>query len=170
MDHSLNSPPSPRSTPPTAKEKNAVQRAVNGLLDMLAPERATTRASRMPVPVERHRTPTGCVLQAATAALSVSWFPDTTTDGSLGELQIAVWRGVLSRRGSAPQPEAAVVMRELVVRPVAQPTDEFVWRGTDGATYDVTTLAAHCTTLLESQMLADDPTGTAQSTTARRRD
>jgi hypothetical protein len=170
MEHQANSAPTARTTPPTAKEKNAVQRSVSGLLDALAPERATTRSSRVPVPVERHRTPTGCVLQAATAALSVSWFPDVNTDGSLGELQITVWHGVLSRRGSAPQREAAVVTQELVIHPVAHATDESVWRTADGTTYDVQSLAAHCMSLLESQMMADDPTGEAQSTTARRRD
>lgn len=170
MEHQANSAPTARTTPPTAKEKNAVQRAVSGLLDALAPERATTRSSRLPVPVERHRTPTGCVLQAATAALSVSWFPDATTDASLGELQIAVWRGVLSRRGAAPQPEGAVVTRELVVHPIAHAADDCVWRATDGTSYDVQSLAAHCTSLLEDQMIADDPTGSAQPTTARRRD
>jgi hypothetical protein len=147
-----------------------VQRSVNALLDALAPERATTRADRAPVPVERHRTPSGCVLQSATAALSASWFADAETDTGLGELHIAVWHGVLSRRGSAPSPDGASVTKELVLRPVDQPTETAVWQATDGTTYDTDGLAAHCLALLADQMQLDDPTGSAQASGPRRRD
>jgi len=40
----------------------------------------------------------------------------------------------------------------------------------DGTTYNVSSLAEHCLALLKEQMLADDPTGSAQSSTPRRRD
>src|SRR5687768_4778909 len=89
VDYALPAPdPSPAhmddSTPPatpwtavrTAKEKNAVQRAVTALLDELAPERVVKRGDRLTLPVEQHRTPSGCVLQAPKAAVSVSWFPE----------------------------------------------------------------------------------------------
>ncbi|HVE35795.1 MAG TPA: hypothetical protein VNC18_19675 [Gemmatimonadaceae bacterium] len=159
-----------RPTPPTTKQKAAVQRAVKTLLDVLAPERTTTRAPRQPVPIEQHRTPNGCVLQAPTAALSVSWFPEGPDIESIGELQVVLWRGVASRRGVAPRPEGAVVVRELNIRPVESPPDAFIWRTDDGATYDTEGLAAYCLALLKEQMLVDDPTGTAQATTPRRRD
>ena len=55
--------------------ENAIQRSVKTLLDLLAPERATSRSERAPVRIEPYRTPSGCVLQAPTAALSVAWFP-----------------------------------------------------------------------------------------------
>jgi hypothetical protein len=170
MEQSTNYSANPRATPPTAKEKNVVQRAVTALLDALAPERATTRADRAPVPIEPHRTPSGCVLQAATSAVSVSWFPDAASEAALGELQVVVWRGVVSRRGAAPRREAAVVTQELLFRPIEHPTDACVWQATDGTSYDVEGLAAYCLALLKEQMLADDPTGSAVSTTARRRD
>ena len=96
-----------RPTPPTTKQKAAVQRAVKTLLDQLAPERATTRALRQPVRIEQHRTPNGCVLQAPTAALSVSWFPEGADIDALGELQIVLWRGIAYRRGATPRQEAA---------------------------------------------------------------
>src|SRR6185503_12509327 len=70
MDH----PVTPRDPPPTSKEKNAVQREVTRLLEELAPERAPAHASRQIVPIQQHRTPNGCILQAATAALSVTWY------------------------------------------------------------------------------------------------
>jgi hypothetical protein len=157
-------------TPPTPKERNAVQRAVTMLLDVLAPERATTRAPRAPVPVEQHRTPNGCILQAPTAALSVSWFPDGSSVSAIGELQVVVWHGIASRRGSTPRREGATVVRELTVRPLDHPTDAAIWRMDDGTTYDTEGLAAYCLNLLKEQMLVDDPTGTAQSTAPRRRD
>src|SRR5215207_3836936 len=134
----------PRATPPTAKEKNSVQRAVNALLDNLAPERTITRSDRAPVPIEQHRTPGGCVLQAATSALSVRWYPDTKDDSAFGELQVVIWRGIVSRRGSAPTPDGASVVREFRLRPVDQTTDACAWRTDDGTTYDGASLAEHC--------------------------
>src|SRR5438067_8418362 len=92
------------TTPPSVKERTGVQRAVDRLLDALAPERTVTRAPRLPrlpLPVERHRTPRGCILQAPGAAVSVSWFPDAATDAAFGELQVIAWRGTVSRPGSA---------------------------------------------------------------------
>jgi hypothetical protein len=87
--------------PPTHKARTGVQRSVDRLLGALAPERTVIRAARPPQPVERYRTPSGCILQAATAAVSVSWFPDLAGDGGFGELQVLAWRGVVSRPGSA---------------------------------------------------------------------
>jgi len=168
MDNSYR-PRSERATPPTTKQKVAVQRAVKMLLDVLAPERTTTRTPRQPVRIEQYRTPNGCVLQAPTAALSVSWFPDGSDIGALGELQIVLWRGIASRRGSPPRPEGAVVVREWNVLPVEDPSDALIWQ-IDRTTYDTEGLAAYCLSLLEEQMLTDDPTGAAEPTAPRRRD
>jgi len=170
MENSLNRTYDARTTPPTAKERNSVQRSVNNLLDMLAPERATTRGDRAPVPVEQHRTPTGCVLQAPTSALSVRWFADTSNDAAFGELQVVIWRGVVSRRGSSPTPDGASVVSEMSLRPVDQTSDAAAWRASDGTRYDVAGLAEYCLSLLKTQMLVDDPTGSAQAHTPRRRD
>jgi hypothetical protein len=152
----------PWTASPSAKEKNAVQRAVTALLDELAPERAPQRGERLRVAVERHRTPTGCVLQAATAAVSVSWFADAGKDAALGELRVIVWRGIVSRRGSPPRPEGATVVRELVLHPVEGPLDNCAWRATDGTEYDTAALAARCVALLEEQMRADRPADAAE--------
>ena len=155
MDEQKNTPTTPQSAqwvaPPTVKERNAVQRSVDRLLDELAPERAPARSGRLPVAIERHRTPTGCVLQAPAAAVSVSWFPDAANDATLGELQVVVWRGVVTRRGTAPRAESAAVVRELALRPVERPANDCVWRAADGTLYDTDALAAHCLALLEEQ-------------------
>lgn len=137
---------------PTAKEKNAVQRAVTALLDELAPERVIKRGDRISLPVEQHRTPNGCVLQAAKAAVTVSWFPEAADDALFGELHIVVWQGIVSRRGSPKRPEGATIIKELVLRPVERPRDECVWRATDGSTYDTASLAAQCLALLQEQI------------------
>lgn len=148
----------PRWTaPPTLKERTAVQRSVDRLLDELAPERAVTRADRPKTSVERHRTPRGCILQAAAGAVSVSWFPDADNDVALGELQVVAWRGTLSRPGSVDRSEGAVVVKELVLRPIEGVPGEkgaqtWVWRALDGTTFDGDALAAHCLALLELQM------------------
>ena len=141
--------------PPTAKERGGVQRAVDRLLDELAPERAAGRGVRPPVAVERHRTPRGCILQSATAAASVSWFADAVGDASFGELQLVVWRGVVSRPGSAHRAAGgAAIARELLLRPVERGPEGWAWRGADGTVYDSDALAAHCLALLEEQVAA----------------
>src|SRR5215204_161544 len=95
------------NAPTTAKEKNAVQRSVKTLLDLLAPERATSRSERAPVQIEPYRTPSGCVLQAPTAALSVAWFPGAASALDLGQLNVVLWRGAVTRRGGGVPRESA---------------------------------------------------------------
>ncbi|HJR65557.1 MAG TPA: hypothetical protein VJ802_03955 [Gemmatimonadaceae bacterium] len=143
----------PWSAGPSAKARNAVQRSVTALLDELAPERVLTRGERIRLPVEQHRTPTGCVLQAATAAVSVSWFAEASPDAALGELRVIVWRGTVSRRGS--KRESATMVREVVLHPLERPLEECLWRATDGTEYDTSALAAYCIALLEDQMRAE---------------
>src|SRR5678816_4502586 len=56
MDQPSNPTSALRPIPPTFKEKGALQREVNRLLDALAPERTTTRSDRPAVPIQQHRT------------------------------------------------------------------------------------------------------------------
>lgn len=140
------------SNAPTAKERNALQREVVALLDELAPEKVLSRGEPLRLPIEQHRTPEGCVLQAPTAALSVSWFAGGGGDRKLGELRIIVWRGVVSRRGSPARRERATVVRELVFHPVERPTSDKVWRDASGAEYDTAALASMCLALLKEQV------------------
>jgi hypothetical protein len=136
----------------SAKEKNAVQRCVTALLDELAPERMLKRVERLRDAVEQHRTPSGCVLQAPTAAVSVSWFADASDEAPLGELHVVVWAGIVSRRGTPRRPEGAKEMKELVLTPVVGPPDECVWKAADGTEYNTASLAARCLALLEEQV------------------
>ena len=141
--------------PPSHKARHDVKRAVDRLLDALAPERVISRAPRLPVPVERHRTPRGCVLQAAAAAVSVTWFPDAATDLAFGTLQVTAWQGVVSRPGSAHrEPGGATVTRETTLVPVAAGAEGWGWRAADGTVYDTEGLVAHCAALLEAQVAA----------------
>jgi hypothetical protein len=142
---------SSRPTPPTLKERNAVQRSVDRLLDELAPDKALRRGESPPAAVEAHRTPSGCVLQGSAAALSVSWFADASEDLTLGELQVVLWRGVVARRGIARPAKGAVVELELVLRPVEVGPDLMVWRASDGTEFDSGSLAAHCLALLRDR-------------------
>ncbi len=150
--------PPPWSASPTAKAKNAVQRSVTALLDELAPERVLKRVEQLPGPVEQYRTPTGCVLQAATVAISVSWFADAAQDARLGELRVIVWRGTVTRRGTRRR-KAATVVAELVLHPIEPPADDCVWQATDGTQYDTASLAAKCLALLEEQISASGNLG-----------
>lgn len=137
---------------PTVKSKNAVQRAVTALLDELAPERVLKRAEQLPLPVEQHRTPTGCVLQAPTAAISVSWFADAAKGAPLGELHVVVWRGTVARRGATRNQRGATIVEEHILLPIEPPAAECLWQATDGTKYDTAALAAWCLALLESQV------------------
>ncbi|HET7458134.1 MAG TPA: hypothetical protein VFJ74_10830 [Gemmatimonadaceae bacterium] len=147
------------ASPLTAKQRTAVQRAVDALLDELAPEVVVSRADRLPVAaLQRLRTPRGCILQAPTGAVSVSWFPDSPTEADFGELQVVGWRGVVSRPGSANRSEGAKAVRELVLRPVERAPDAWEWQAGDGsATFDTSTLAAYCIGLLEEQTGPSQP-------------
>jgi hypothetical protein len=142
----------PWSASPSVKAKNAVQRSVTALLDELAPERVLKRVEQLPGPVEQHRTPTGCVLQAAAAAVTVSWFADAGDDSALGELHVIVWRGTVTRRGAPKSRKGATMVAELVLRPIEPPADGFLWQATDGTRHDTASLAAKCTALLEEQI------------------
>jgi hypothetical protein len=121
-------------------------------LDALAPERVLKRVEQLQGSVEQHRTPTGCVLQAADCAVSVSWFAEATGDSPLGEMHILVWRGKVARRGTPRSPKGATLVTELVLRPIESPSDDFVWLAADGARYDTASLAAHVLSLLEAQI------------------
>jgi len=136
---------------PSAKAKSAVQRSVTQLLDELAPERVLKRVIELRGSIEQHRTPTGCVLQAADCAVSVSWFAD---EAVLGELHVLVWRGKVARRGNARPPRGATMVADLVLRPIEPPADECVWQATDGMRYDTASLAAKCLALLQTQIAA----------------
>jgi hypothetical protein len=137
---------------PTVKEKNAANRSVTALLDALAPERIVRRAEQPRMRIERFRTPDGAVLQGATAAMTVSWFPESVEGSALGELHVRVWRGTVTRRGALHPRERAVVRNALIVRPLEPPAGDRVWISADGTTYDTETLADHCLRLLETEI------------------
>lgn len=151
MDDPTNPKAPAWSAAPAAKAKNAVQRSVTALLDELAPERVLKRVEQLRGPVEQHRTPTGCVLQAAAAAVSVSWFADSGNDAVLGELHVVVWRGTVTRRGVPKSRKGATVVAELILRPIEPPVDDCLWQARDGTRYDTAALAAKCLSLLEEQ-------------------
>jgi len=136
----------------TAKARNAVQRSVTALLDELAPERVLKRVEQLPGTIEQHRTPTGCVLQAATAAVSVSWFAEGGNDVALGELHVVVWHGTVQRRGAPRSRKGAQIVSELVLRPIEPPAGDNVWEATDGTRYGTASLAAKCSELLQEQI------------------
>jgi hypothetical protein len=143
----------PRNYSLTVKAKNDIQRSVSALLDELAPERVLKRGVEViKRPVEQHRTPTGCVLQAADSAISVSWIAAAANDTGLGELHIVVWRGTVARRGATRHQKGATIVAELSLRPVEPPTANCLWQATDGTRYDAASLAAKCLELLEGQI------------------
>lgn len=150
MKDPINPVASAWNTSPTAKAKNAVERSVTALLDELAPERVLKRDRQLAGPVEQHRTPTGCVLQAADAAVSVSWFAGA--GNALGELRIVVWHGTVQRRGAPRSQKAAKIIEELVLQPIEPPVDDQLWADADGRKYNTASLAAKSLALLKEQL------------------
>jgi len=145
-------PGPPKSAAPTHKAKNAVQRSVTAVLDELAPERVLRRIDQLQGPVEQHRSPNGCVLQAANCAVSLSWFPEESKGANLGELHIIVWSGIVARRGATRGKKGAVIVSEHTLHPIEPPTDDCIWLGTDGRQYDTASLAAKVLELLQEQV------------------
>ena len=152
----MTDPTNPITTPwsasPSAKAKNAVQRSVTALLDELAPERVLKRVEHLTGQVEQHRTPSGCVLQATDAAVTVSWFAEAATDAALGELHVVVWKGTVTRRGAPKSRKGASVVADLVLRPTEPSSDDCSWLAVDGTRYSTASLAAHVLALLEQQV------------------
>jgi hypothetical protein len=136
----------------SAKDRSAVTRSVSALLDMLAPEQTLTRAEREREPIEKNRTPTGCVLQGPTAALSVSWFADGANEKGFGELHVLVWNGVVARRGTHAPKQGATVVETLVLHPDETRIGEGFWRASEDVVFDTLRLATHCQELLEKQL------------------
>jgi hypothetical protein len=153
MTESNEGPGAPRNSAPTYKARNAVQRSVTALLDELAPERVLRRIEELPGPVEQHRTPNGCVLQAANCAVSVSWFPEETRGGQMGELHVLVWSGTVARRGATSERKGAKMLTEYVLRPIVPPVGDCLWRATDGSEYDPAALAVKCLAMLQDEVL-----------------
>ena len=135
--------------PPTTKQRTSVQREVTRLVDELAPVRAPARPGAVQPAVQCHRLPRGCVLQGATRAVSVSWFPAAASEASLGELQLVSWRGTVSLPGSAARRSGATMLDEFVLSPIEK--EDGVWRW-QSATADWTTdeLVARCRDLLDT--------------------
>jgi hypothetical protein len=134
-----------------------MQREVVRLLDELAPERTNARSTPVAGEIKQSRTPEGCVLQAETAAISVTWYAEADDQDRVGELQILLWSGVVARRGTAPGKNAAQVIRQEVLNPIEQPVDGSVWRSREGVVYTTPALAAYCLSLLEQQSNATTP-------------
>lgn len=153
---------------PTAKQRTGVQSAVRALLDALAPERAPERvpgrAAEMPGAVQRYRSPRGCILQGEARAVSVSWFPGAATDESLGELQVIVWSGVVSRPGATMRVTAgARPVAEDQLFPVETPADRWAWRAADGRVLDAPALVARCHELLTREAGSARPDATSDA-------
>jgi hypothetical protein len=133
-----------------AKQRVATEREVVRLLDALAPSVAPAR--RRTGAVQAYRWPNRCILQGASRAISISWFPDDQDDAAFGELLVISWQGTVSLPGSSGQRgDEAVAGAELVLHLEATALGGWTWHGatddTDGV--DTTTLAEYCRHELE---------------------
>lgn len=134
----------------TTKQRSAVQREVQRLLDDLAPERPPARHDAPTPAVRQHRFPGRCILQGDARAVSVSWFPEGYDATSLGEMLVIAWRGVVSLPGSAHRATGpAEVLTEALLRPTEGATGEWEWhQASDGQVLSTAALAGYCRELL----------------------
>ena len=152
-------PPQAWADRPTVAQRTSVQQAVNRLFELLVPQKPPTRRDDPAAATQRHRSPTGCILQGADLAVSVSWFADSANDLTLGELQLIAWRGQVSRPGAARRPGtgpgATPIYQEALTPIDGGVGTGWVWRDAAGTTYDNAALAARCEALL-AEGAADD--------------
>lgn len=136
----------------TVKQRTAVQREVVRLLDDLAPERPPPRADAHGAGVRAYRWPGRCILQGDARAVSVSWFPGSADEHSLGEVLVIAWNGTVSLPGSARRAgEQAEAVTSLVLHPVEAEEGRWTWEAEDGDTSLATgALAAYCREWLPS--------------------
>lgn len=132
--------------PPTTKQRTAIQKEVTRLVDELAPVRAPARPGAVLPAVQCHRLPRGCVLQGATRAVSVSWFPASPSESTLGELQLVTWKGTVSLPGSASRRSGATTTEEIVLAPV-ETAGTWRWQG-GGMSLTTEELVARCLEIL----------------------
>ena len=131
-----------------AKSRAAVQRTVDRMLAELAPEKGVTRADRPAPAIDCLRTRRGCILQAATSAVSVSWFPDAQHDIAAGELHVSAWQGTLSQPGATRSVAGATLLREIVLHPAGTGEGPWAWRAADGAVHSGAEVIALCRAML----------------------
>lgn len=135
----------------TLKQRAAVQREVSRLLNDLAPERPPP-AREVPLPaVKQHRSPGRCILQSASAAVSVSWFPARPDEDTLGEILVIAWSGTVSLPGSAQRTaNQAVPLGQFLLHPVDLGEGEWEWQeAKSDRVFATPALASYCRDLLE---------------------
>lgn len=137
---------------PTVAQRTSAQQAVNRLFELLVPQKPPTRRDDPEAATLRHRSPTGCILQGADRAVTLSWFADSVHDLTLGELQLITWNGQVARPGAARKPGAgagATPVSQEALTPVDGGAGRgLIWKDAAGTTYDNAALAAHCEALL----------------------
>ena len=133
------------------KQRASIQREVLRLLDDLAPERPPPRHEAPSTAVRAYRWPSRCILQGESHAISVSWFPGGVDDGSLGEMMVIAWDGVVSLPGSGRRiAEQAQAVRSLLLHPEETSGGGWEWRSEQGATaFGTAALAMYCREQLE---------------------
>ena len=101
-----------------ARDRTAIQHEIVRLFDDLAPSATPGRRAPISAEVTAYRWPNRCILQGPTHAVSLTWFPGTRDDDSLGELLVMTWRGRVSLPGSASRGlEEAVAVSQQVLHP-----------------------------------------------------
>jgi hypothetical protein len=131
----------------TARQRTAIQQEVVRLLDDLAPASAPTRRSAPAAAVKAYRWPNRCILQGASRAISVSWFPGSADEHSLGELLVISWRGTVSLPGLGHRgSDEAVAVTQLLLHLEPASFDGWEWRTAahDVAGLGTSALADYC--------------------------
>ena len=135
----------------THRQRSAVSREIDHLMQQLARGFSEVAAALPERGLTIQRAPHRSILQARERAVTVSWFPASYPEQSLGELHVLVWVGVVSvpggtqrARGGASIVESSVF--HLVWSDGAAPR----WQlEEDGASWSTESLAERCLARLE---------------------
>jgi hypothetical protein len=142
----------------SVQQRMSAQRELARLLNKLAEDLTAAAAATPALGLKLYRSPGRCVMQGSARAVSVSWFPTSFADTTVGDLQVIEWRGVVSLPGTRYKGErGATVIEARVFRPVCSAAGEWCWERADGDLVCTTgDLAFGCL----CRLLFDDGSGT----------
>ncbi len=135
----------------THRQRTSVHREIDRLMQELARGFVAMTAAAPERGLTIQRAPHRCILQARGTAVTVSWFPATYPERSLGELQVMAWRGVVSVPGGTHRArEGASVIESNIFQLIWTADAELRWQlGEQDASMSTEQLVERCLARLE---------------------
>ena len=135
----------------THRQRTSVHREIDRLMQELARGFSVVAAAAPDRGLTIQRAPHRSILQARERAVTVSWFPASYPERSLGELQVVAWRGIVSVPGGTHRArEGASVIESNIFQLIWTDEAELRWQlDEDDASLSTEALTARCLARLE---------------------